>query len=203
MVNKESIAVKNAKAIVKAEGGIIRTSEALRRGIHPRILYHMRDSGIVIQLTRGVYQLSDDYTADIDLSVIAEKIPKGVVCLVSALSFHEITTQIPHAVSVALIKGAETPVLDFPPVNIYRFSDKPFHAGIESHKLNNATIKIYSPEKTIADCFKFRNKIGMDIVLEALKLYRERKRFNVQALMEYAAVCRVEKIMKPYLEALV
>jgi predicted transcriptional regulator of viral defense system len=199
MQSKESSAIE----LIRASGGIIRTIEAIEKGIHPRTLYSMRDKGVLIQLSRGVYQLFDDHVEDVDLTVIATKIPKCVICLISALSFHEITTQIPHAVSVALIKGAETPRLDFPPVNIYRFSDKPFHAGIESHELGGVIIRVYCPEKTIADCFKFRNKIGMDIALEALKLYKERKKFNIQALLKYAAVCRVENIMRPYLEALI
>lgn len=103
MKSKEDIAID----IVNASGSIIRTAEALERGIHPRTFYSLRDKGILVELSRGIYQLSDDHVEDIDLAVVAAKIPKGVICLISALSFHEITTQIPHTVSIALIKGAE------------------------------------------------------------------------------------------------
>jgi predicted transcriptional regulator of viral defense system len=129
------------------------------------------------------------------------KIPKGVICLISALSYHEITTEIPHQIYVALPRGAEPPRLDYPPLRIFWFSGPAFDEGIEDHVVDGIPVRVYSPEKTIADCFKYRNKIGLDVVLEALKFYRQRKRFKVDELMRYARVCRVEKVMRPYVEA--
>ena len=130
------------------------------------------------------------------------KIPKGVICLISALSFHEITTEIPHQVYLALPRGSEPPRLDYPPLKVYWFGDPAFKEGIEHHEVDGIPINIYSPEKTIADCFKYRNKIGMDVAIEALKLYRQRKKFKIDDLIHYAKICRVEKIMQPYIEAM-
>jgi predicted transcriptional regulator of viral defense system len=118
------------------------------------------------------------------------------------LAFHELTTQIPHEVHIALPRGAEEPRLEYPPIRIYRFTGKAYTEGVETLRLDGTTVRIYSIEKTLADCFKFRNKIGLDTVLEAVRFYRERKRVNVDELMRYAAICRVKKVIRPYLEAL-
>ena len=138
-----------------------------------------------------------------DLITVSLRFPNSVVCLVSALSFHGITTQIPHSVSVAIPRKSRPPSLDFPPVQSHQFSDDAYTAGIETHQIDGVAVKIYNMEKTLADCFKFRHKIGMDIVLEALKLYRDRKKLNLTKLINYGKICRVEEVMKPYLEALV
>ena len=192
-----------AKGLIQKNGGIIRTAEALKAGVHPRTLYALRDSGALERVSRGVYRLADQAPIfNPDLVTVALRIPRAVICLVSALHFHEITTQIPHKVSIALERGAETPRLDQPPLSVHRFSKEAFSSGIGQHEIDGVTVRIYSPEKTLADCFKFRNKIGMDIVLEALKLYRDRKRFRTDRLLEYARICRVDNVMKPYLEAL-
>ena len=111
------------------------------------------------------------------------------------------TTQVPHAVSVALEKGAEQSRIDFPPVTVFRFSSECFYSGIEIYMLDGIPVRIYSPEKTLADCFKFRNTIGMDVVLESLKLYQQRKQKDLNALMDHAKTCRVTSVIRPYLEA--
>jgi predicted transcriptional regulator of viral defense system len=183
-------------------GGMIRTSGAIQAGIHPRTLYQLRDIGDLDQISRGIYRLSEiEVVSNPDLVIVATRIPISVICLVSALSFHEITTQIPHEISVAIPKDSKPSVIDYPPIQFYKFSKKSFQAGVEEHQIDGVTIKIYSPEKTLADCFKFRNKIGMDIVLEALKLYRIRMKFDHKKILEYAKICRVDKIVLPYLEA--
>jgi predicted transcriptional regulator of viral defense system len=184
-------------------GGVLRTSAALRAGIHPRRLYEMRDSGVVERLGRGLYRLADlPPLSNPDLVTVAAKVPAGVVCLISALAYHEITTQIPHEVQLALPRGAEPPRLGHPPLRVFWFSGRAFTEGIERHKVDGIALRVYSPEKTLADCFKYRNKLGLDTVLEALRLYRTRKRTKVDELMRFARVCRVEKVMRPYLEAL-
>jgi len=134
---------------------------------------------------------------------IAVRAPRSVICLVSALSFHGITTQIPHEINIAVAKGSRPPRIDHPPTAVYHFSQTSFTTGAEKHEVDGATLRVYSPEKTIADCFKFRNSLGMDIILEALKLYKQRGSFNADALLRYGAVCRVKKVMQPYLEALI
>jgi len=197
-------AIETVKRLAKDNGGLIRTTEAIRKGVHPRTFYQLRNSGILEQLSRGVYRISERKAlSDPDLVTVATRVPKGIVCLVSALAFHGITTQVPHSVSIALEKGAESPRIDYPPVIVYRFSKTSLTAGVEEHRIDGVRVHVYSPEKTIADCFKFRNKIGMDIVLDALRLYRTRKKFNLQELLKYARICRVERVMSPYLEAVV
>jgi len=126
---------------------------------------------------------------------------KSVICLISALSYHEMTTDIPHEIYRALPRGAEPHRLDCPPLRILGFSGSAFSAGIEQHDVDGIPVKVHNPEKTLADCFKYRNKIGFDVVLEALKFYRQRKRRKVDELMRYARVCRVDKVMRRYLEA--
>jgi predicted transcriptional regulator of viral defense system len=193
---------EKARKLIKQNNGIIRTSEALKAGIHRRTLYELRDTGELEQISRGIYRLAEQKPiSNPDLITVAARFPKAVVCLVSALSYHDITTQIPHAVSIAIEKGAESPRIDYPPVSVHRFSGYSLTEGIEEKKIDGVTVRIYNPEKTLADCFKFRNKIGMDVVLEALKFYRERKKIRLDELMRYARICRVEKVMKPYLEA--
>jgi len=194
---------EKAKRIFRNRGGMLKTSEALGAGIHPRTLYELQRSGVLDQLTRGLYRLADlPPLGNPDLISVSLKIPDGVLCLISALAYHEITTQVPHEVYVALERGAETPRLNHPPLRVFWFSGQSFTAGIEKHKIDGVPVRIYSPEKTIADCFKYRNKIGLDIAIEALKLYRERKRFKRDDLVKFSQVCRVGQIMRPYLEAL-
>ena len=188
--------------LFRSRGVPFHTTEAMKAGVHPRTLYAMRDQGIIRTSAQGVYRLTDTPAlSNPDLAIVATKIPKGVICLISALSFHGITNEIPHQIYLALPRGSETPRLDYPPLKIFRFGDHVFTEGIEHHKIDGISIKVYSSEKTITDCFKYRNKIGIDVVMEALKLYRQRKSFKVNELIRYAKVSRVEKIMRPYIEA--
>ena len=192
-----------AVKIFKNHGGILRTAQALKAGIHPGTLYAMRDSGTLEVISRGVFRLSDSPPlGNPDLVTVATRVPSGVICLISALAFYELTTQIPHEVHVALPRGAEEPRLDYPPIKTYRFTGEPFTTGVDVHVLDGVSIRIYSPEKTLADCFKFRNKLGLDTVVEAIRFYRERRSLKVDDLIRYATVCRVNKIMRPYLEAI-
>jgi predicted transcriptional regulator of viral defense system len=191
-----------ALEIFRGHGGILRTGEALDLGIHRRTLYAMRDEGLLERLDRGLYRLAElPPLSDPDLVTVARKIPHGVICLISALHFHEMTMQIPHAVSVAVQRGSEPPRLDFPPTRIHLFSGEAFTEGVETHSIDGTSVRIYSPEKTLADCFKYRNRIGMDTVREALELYRERPKSQPGKVLRYARICRVEKVMRPYLEA--
>lgn len=192
-----------AVAVFKKHGGILRTAQALRAGIHPSTLYTMRDSGALEVVSRGMYRLAGSSPlGNPDLVTVAIRVPSGVICLISALAFHELTTQIPHEVHVALPRGAHKPRLDQPPMKTYRFTGEAYTQGVESHELDGVVVHVYSPEKTLADCFKFRNKVGLDTAVEAVRFYRERQRVKVDDLMRYAAICRVEKIIRPYLEAL-
>lgn len=196
-----NITEKNAIKTFRAQGGTLRTSDILRLGVHPRTLYQLRDSGRVTQITRGVYRLSDmPPAANIELAAAAIRVPDGVVCLISALSFHRITTEIPHEVYLAIPKGRQKPKLDYPPLRVFRFSSETYSAGIERHFAGRTEIKVYAMEKTVADCFKFRNRIGLDVALEALRLCLG-KNGSRKTILEFARLCRIEKVILPYLEA--
>jgi predicted transcriptional regulator of viral defense system len=201
-ISKEKI--EYTKDIFRKHGGILRTSEALKESVHPRILYFMRDTGQLEELCRGTFRLSEmPPLSQPDIVTVASKVKSGVICLISALSFHEITTQIPHEVYTAISRGMSYPRLEYPPVRFFRFSDSSFEAGIEIHNVSGANIKIYSPEKTIADCFKYRNKIGLDVAIEALKLWRQTKKPKINKLIEYSKTCRVYNVIKPYAESVI
>jgi predicted transcriptional regulator of viral defense system len=122
--------------------------------------------------------------------------------MISALAFHGITTQIPHAVDIALPRGSKKPRLDYPPLRVFRFTGKRFSEGIEQHSLDDMVVRIYSPGKTVADCFRLRNRIGIDIAVEALRFCLERKKSDAAQILRYARLCRVERVIMPYLEAL-
>ncbi len=193
---------RSPEEVFHRHGGQLRMSEAIKYGISRYTLYKMRDDGVIEQISRGIYRLMDlPPISNPDLVTVSLRFPNTVICLVSALSFHGITTQIPHEISVAVPRNARMPSLNSPPVRAYKFSDEAFKAGIEKHQIDGVPVQIYSPEKTLADCFKYRNKLGMDVVLEALKLYKSQKTYSLDKLLKYARVCRVEKVMRPYLEA--
>jgi len=194
---------EEAVNVFRDNGGMLRMSEAVEAGISRRTLYDMRDEGVLEQLSRGVYRLASLPGLEApDLVAVATRIPNGVVCLISALAFHDLTTQIPHAVDVAIARGAEKPRIDYPPVHVYWFSGEAFTSGIETHTIDGKPVRVYGAEKSIADAFKYRNKIGMEVALEALRTWRARRESNVERLLEYGRICRVERIMRPYLEAM-
>ena len=194
---------KRAITTFRRQGGTVRMSDALENGISRHTLYGLRDQGLIEQVSRGVYRLAElTPLSNPDLVTVALRIPKGVVCLVSALSYHELTTEIPHEVSIAVERGKEPkPNIDHPPTRLYRFSGASFRSGIETHTVDGISIQVYSPAKTVADCFKYRNKLGIDVALAALKDWRERNEFQVSELLTQARACRVEKVMTPYIES--
>lgn len=177
-------------------------SDAVKAGITRTVLYGLHKDGILEKISRGVFRLKElPSISNPDIAIIALRSPKAVLCLISALSFHEITTQIPHKIYIALPEKAISPRIDDLPLSVHRFSGQAYTSGIEEREIDGIKIKVYCVEKTLADCFKFRNSIGMDVLLEALKLYRSRKRLNVADLLKYARICRIERVMTPYLEA--
>jgi predicted transcriptional regulator of viral defense system len=190
------------QTLFRQHGGQLRLSEALARGYSRYQFYQLRDDGLIEPVSRGLYRLADlPPIENPDLMAAATRFPNAVLCLISALDWHGITTQIPHQVHLAVARDARLPVLDYPPVAGYRFSGQAFSAGIEQVDVDGINLHVYSPEKTLADCFKFRNRIGMDVALEALELYRTRKTFRPGKLMEDARICRVANVMAPYVES--
>ncbi|MBC8440978.1 MAG: type IV toxin-antitoxin system AbiEi family antitoxin domain-containing protein [Deltaproteobacteria bacterium] len=195
---------KKSKEIFIKYGGQLRMNEAIKLGISRYMLYKLRDKGVIEQISRGVYRLKElPPISNPDLVTVSLRFPNSIICLVSALAFHNITTQIPHSVSVAVCRSSRLPSLEYPPIQSHRFSNDAFNAGVENHRIDEVPVKIYNMEKTLADCFKFRNKVGMDVVLEALKLYKARKNFNLDKLIKYAKICRIKNVMLPYLETII
>lgn len=194
----------NALSIFQANHGCLTTTRALGLGIQARTLYQMRDAGLLTQESRGLFRLAAlppwSYP---DLTVVALRIPRGVICLVSALHFHGLTTQIPHQVDLALMKQTEKPRLSYPPLRFVWMGVESFRSGVEQHELDGVPVNMYSVAKTIADCFKFRNKVGMDLALEALREGLNGRRCSVDEILHYARINRVARIIRPYIEALV
>src|SRR5512138_598540 len=144
------------ETVFRQRGGILRTSQALRAGIHPRVLYRLRDEGIILEVSRGVFRLAElPDMGHPDLVAVALRIPSGVVCLVSALSFHGITTQVPHQVDVALPRRSRPPRMGFPPIRTFTFAAGSFSSGVEDHDLDGVVVPIYGAARTVVDCFKF------------------------------------------------
>jgi predicted transcriptional regulator of viral defense system len=180
---------------------IIRVRDLTEKGIHPEYLRRLCKKGVLSRISRGVYIPSDsEVSQNIGLAQIAKRVPHGVICLLSSLQFFDIGTQSPSEVWVAIDRKSAKPQIDYPPVRIVRFSGKALSEGIEKHIVEGIEVHIFNQAKTIADCFKYRNKIGLDIALEALKDCRRRKLCTNDQLWEYAKICRVANIMKPYLE---
>ena len=195
---------KKAEEIFLEHGGQLRMSQAIKYGITRYMLYSLRDKGVIEQLSRGVYRLTAlPPLSNQDLVTVSLRFPNAVICLISALAYHGVTTQIPHSISVAVPRKSRLPSLDYPPILAYRFSENAYNIGIEQYQIDEVMVKIYSIEKTIVDCFRYRNKIGMDIVLEAIKFYRSRNKLKVNEIFKYAKMCRIEHAIKPYLESMI
>lgn len=190
---------------IRKQGGIIRTSEAFRHGIHRRTMYGLRDEGVLVSISRGLYQLAEmeSFPTEIDLVNVAKLAPHGVICLISALSFHELTTQIPHEIWLAVERKSRKPKVSYPPVRSFFFTGSCFHEGIEVHRIMEQDVRIYNAPKTVIDCFRWRNSVGLDVALEGARSYLKKRGASPSKLMEYAKLCKVEKLVTPYLEAMV
>lgn len=181
--------------------GVIKTKDALDFGIHPRTLYNLVSRGNLEKFARGIYKLVDiESDVNSDWIVISKKIQKGVVCLISALAHYDLTTQIPHEISIALPKGMKEPIIHYPPISYYHFSGDAYSEGVESDKIDGVDVSIYSVEKTIADCVKFRNKLGKDVIIEMFKSYGSSKHKDIEKVIHYSKICRVFNVILPYLE---
>ncbi|MBN1586032.1 MAG: transcriptional regulator [Candidatus Omnitrophica bacterium] len=187
----------------RKKNGIVSYAEVLEAGFNKTNLKDLLDSGVVQKVDRALYRLAEGKAlSNPDLVTVTIKCPKAVVCLISALSFHEATDEIPHAVDLAIRRGDYANKIGYPPVRYYFFSAKTWEAGIEEHILEGRKVRIYSLAKTLADCFKFRNKIGADVARQALKIGLKEKRVSPNEIMRYAKICRVGNVIKPVLESL-
>ena len=183
---------------------VVSTAEVRSLGIHHEYLRQMCAKGELVRVDRGMYSLPDaDVTTHHGLAQAAKAIPKGVICLLSALRFHEIGTQAPHEVWIALDRRAARPRARHPKTRIVRFSGKALTKGVDQHTIEGIQVKIYNPAKTVADCFKYRNKIGLDVALESLREVLRFRKCSTDELWKYAKICRVTKTLRPYMEATV
>jgi len=181
----------------------VTTRELVAAGIHSQVLSRLVETGQLERVVRGVYRLPEQsVTEHHGLALVSAAVPQAAVCLLSALQFHGLGTQLPWEVWVALDRRARRPVLKFPPLRVFRFTGAALTSGVESHRIEGQSVRIYSVAKTIADCFKYRNKIGLDVALEALREAWRTRRLTMDELDHYARICRVERVMRPYMEAL-
>jgi predicted transcriptional regulator of viral defense system len=191
------------KAFKKSKG-ILRFSEILNVGFHRKQVRALLDAGKIRKMGHGLYQLADaPALSNPDFVSAVLQSPKSVVCLISALSFYEATDEIPRRVDLAIPVSSWANKIDYPPVKYFYFSETAWKAGIETHKIDGYDVRVYDLAKTIADCFKFRNKIGFDVAQKALKVAIAEKHVRPSKIMEYAKVCRVANVIRPYLEAFV
>lgn len=183
--------------------GIVRVAELESRDIPRNRLYRLVKQGLVVREARGVYVTSDHiFTAEHTLAEVAKRVPAGVFCLLTALRFHELTTQSPQETWMALPVKARKPRLDYPRLRVVRFSEAALTEGVEMHSIEGVEVHVYSAAKTVADCFKYRNKIGVDVAVEALRDFSRRYRGGANELAHYARVCRVARVMQPYLDSI-
>jgi predicted transcriptional regulator of viral defense system len=183
--------------------GTIHAAEAAAEGIPWVYVRRLAAQGKLQQVARGVYRAPDDtVSAHHGFVLVALKSPQAVVSLLSALAFHDLTTQLPSEVWITIGHKAHPPKLDWPTLRVTHASGAALTQGVEQHLVEGVTVRVYSPAKTVADCFKFRNKIGLDVALEALRAYRRAHRGGMEDLEHFARICRVSRVMRPYLEAL-
>lgn len=188
------------KAFKKAPVQRMRDLESL--GLSRPRVRSLVDQGILEKSSRGLYVLrSADVSENRTLAEVGKKVPHGVICLLSALRFHDLTTQAPHQVWVALERSAWPPKVEHLSLRIVRYSGKAFEEGHQEHLIEGVPVRITSPAKTVADCFKYRNKIGLDVALEALREVRRKRLCTAEEIMRFARICRVANVMKPYLES--
>jgi len=183
--------------------GVIRPKDMDEYGIHRKYIHMLHHQGILNRVGRGLYVLADSRPSENrTIAEACRRVPSGVICLLSALRFHDLTTQSPYEIWMAIDHKARQPREPAIPMRIVRFSGKALSSGIEQHELEGVAVRVYSPAKTVADCFKYRNKIGLDVALEALRDCYRSRRCTMDDLWKYAKICRVANIMKPYLESL-
>lgn len=183
--------------------GAIRAQDLRQEGLSRQALIRLYQRGVLDRPSRGLYVLAGaDFTENHSLAEATKLVPNGVVCLLSALRFHDLTTQEPHEVWLAIDNKAWKPDVVSPPLRIVRFSGQALSFGVEPQEVEGVTVRIYSPAKTVADCFKFRNKIGLDVAIEALRDCWQQKKATMDQFWKAAKTCRMSNVMRPYMEAL-
>jgi predicted transcriptional regulator of viral defense system len=184
------------------KSGVLRPRDLEDAGIPGTYLARLARRGLLVRIGRGLYTLPGAPAGEHhSLAEAAKRVPRGVVCLLSALRFHDLTTQAPFQVWMAIGEKDRRPKADGQALRIVRYSPQALQAGVDTHDIDGVHVRIFSPAKTVADCFKYRNKIGIDIAIEALKDCLQRRRCPADELVRYARICRVWNVMRPYMEA--
>lgn len=183
--------------------GVVRPRDLNRHGVSREHLRRLVQRGILQRVGTGLYAVpGSEVSEHRSLVEVSTRVPSGVICLLTALRFHRLSTQNPFEVWIAIPPKAWRPKIEGPRLRIIHLSGKALSQGVEEHKIEGVTVRVYSPAKTVADCFKFRNKIGLDVALEALRDYQRKHKAGMDELWRFAKVCRVTEVMRPYLEAL-
>lgn len=183
--------------------GMLRPIDLNEAGVARMILTRLTARGQLEKVGRGLYRLPQTQASEFEsLITVARKVPQAIFCLLTALQFHGLTTQLPRQIWIAMPRGSHTPKIDYPPVKLVQLTNAAYAEGVEVFERDQVKLKVYGVAKTIADCFKHRNKIGIDVALEALKDARAQKKVSANELWHFAKVCRVANVMRPYLEAL-
>ncbi len=194
---------KTVRILLK-ENGVIRSRDARAKGVHHEVLRRMVTKGEIRKIARGQYVASDhEFSGKMSLAMVAKHIPHGVICLLSALDFHEIGTQNPYQVWIALAQKHWGSALEYPPLRIVRYSEHTLAMGVEEVDIEGVRVKVFNIPKTVVDCFKYRNKVGIDVAVEALREVVETGRCKISEFNPYAKAARVQNIMRPYIEALI
>lgn len=202
-IRMRTTSTSQAVEVFRERGGILRTKDALELGVHPRTLYRLRDDGVLEQVSRGVYRLAA--MPDLghpDLVAVALRVPRAVVCLISALAFHDATDEVPHEVHFALPRGSKAPRIDHPPLRVFWFSGPALSEGVEVVQVDGVDLRVYDLPKTVVDCFRFRNKLGLDVAVGALEEALRRKSVRPAEVLRYARLCHIESVILPYVEAM-
>jgi predicted transcriptional regulator of viral defense system len=183
--------------------GILRPRDLQDAGIPRVVLTRLAASGLLVKQGRGLYQLQDAPFSEYEsLCQVARRVPQAAFCLITALQIHELTTQMPREIWIAMPRGSHTPRLDYPPIRMIQFTGDAYSEGIEIIQCDQINLRVYNIAKTLVDCFKHRNKIGLDVALEALKEARAQNKLAMDDIWHHAKIARVANIMRPYLESL-
>jgi predicted transcriptional regulator of viral defense system len=201
-ITKRSDPFKQIVGLARRQG-ILRSRDLASLDIPRRHLTLLAEQGVLLRSGRGLYVLADaDVSENHSLAEACKRVSSGIVCLLSALRFHGLTTQNPWEVWMAVTPASRKPKVDHPPLRVVRFSGKAFAEGIEHHRIEGVDVRIYSAAKTVVDCFKYRNKIGVDVAVEALRDAWKKRKITSEQISHFAQVCRVTNVMRPYLDSL-
>jgi predicted transcriptional regulator of viral defense system len=186
-----------------ARRGLLRASDLKPIGVPRMVLSRLASQGRLERVGRGLYRLPERPASEHEgLAAVAARVPQAVFCLLTALQFHELTTQLPRRIWIAMPRGSHTPRIGFPPIRMVQYGGEAYSAGVEVFERDAVSVRVYCAAKTVVDCFKHRNKVGLDVAIEALQDARSRNKASVDDLWRYAKICRVANVMRPYMEVI-